>query len=44
MDATYGLLKDTSTAIIEIAQASGLTLVPTELRNPLYTTTYGVGK
>ncbi|HBE9436687.1 glycerate kinase [Clostridioides difficile] len=44
VDATYGLLKDTSTAIIEIAQASGLTLVPTELRNPLYTTTYGVGE
>ncbi|EGT2201300.1 glycerate kinase [Clostridioides difficile] len=42
--ATYGLLKNTSTAIIEIAQASGLTLVPTELRNPLYTTTYGVGE
>lgn len=44
VNATYGLLKDTSTAIIEIAQASGLTLVPTELRNPLYTTTYGVGE
>ncbi len=44
VDATYGLLKNTSTAIIEIAQASGLTLVPTEPRNPLYTTTYGVGE
>lgn len=44
VDATYGLLKNTSTAIIEIAQASGLTLVPIELRNPLYTTTYGVGE
>ncbi|AXU29137.1 TPA: glycerate kinase [Clostridioides difficile] len=44
VDATYGLLKNTSTAIIEIAQASGLTLVPNELRNPLYTTTYGVGE
>ncbi|HBE9535789.1 TPA: glycerate kinase [Clostridioides difficile] len=44
VDVTYGLLKNTSTAIIEIAQASGLTLVPTELRNPLYTTTYGVGE
>ncbi|MCC0782794.1 glycerate kinase [Clostridioides sp. ES-S-0108-01] len=44
VNATYGLLKDTNTAIIEIAQASGLTLVPTELRNPLYTTTYGVGE
>lgn len=44
VNATYGLLKNTNTAIIEIAQASGLTLVPTELRNPLYTTTYGVGE
>lgn len=44
VNATYGLLKETNTAIIEIAQASGLTLVPIELRNPLYTTTYGVGE
>ncbi|NMS90663.1 glycerate kinase [Clostridioides difficile] len=44
VNATYGLLKDTNTVIIEIAQASGLTLVPTEFRNPLYTTTYGVGE
>ncbi|MGX9755369.1 glycerate kinase [Clostridioides difficile] len=44
VNATYGLLKSTNTAIIEMAQASGLTLVPTELRNPLNTTTYGVGE
>ncbi|MCC0706426.1 glycerate kinase [Clostridioides sp. ES-S-0190-01] len=44
VNATYGLLKSTNTAIIEMAQASGLTLVPTELRNPLSTTTYGVGE
>lgn len=44
VNATYGLLKGTNTAIIEMAQASGLTLVPTEFRNPLYTTTYGVGE
>lgn len=44
VSATYGLLKGTNTAIIEMAQASGLTLVPTEFRNPLYTTTYGVGE
>ena len=42
--AKYGILKDTNTAIIEMAQASGLPLVPTELRNPLNTTTYGVGE
>ena len=44
LNATYGILKETNTAIIEMAQASGLPLVPTELRNPLNTTTYGVGE
>lgn len=44
VDATYGILKDTNTAIIEMAQASGLPLVPQDLRNPLNTTTYGVGE
>lgn|GEM_PF-7104682 len=32
------------TAIIEMAGATGITLVPAEKRNPLYTTTYGVGE
>lgn len=32
------------TAIIEMAQAAGLPLVPEDRRNPLYTTTYGVGE
>lgn len=32
------------TAIIEMAQAAGLPLVPEEKRNPLHTTTYGVGE
>lgn len=44
VNATYGILKETNTAIIEMAQASGLPLVPVELRNPLNTTTYGVGE
>lgn len=44
VNATYGILKETNTAIIEMAQASGLPLVPGELRNPLNTTTYGVGE
>lgn len=44
LEATYGILKDSNTAIIEMAQASGLPLVPRELRNPLNTTTYGVGE
>ncbi|WP_346939570.1 glycerate kinase [uncultured Clostridium sp.] len=44
VDAKYGILKDTNTAILEMAQASGFALVPSELRNPLKTTTYGVGE
>lgn len=44
VNAKYGILKDTNTAIIEMAQASGLPLVPTQLRNPLNTNTYGVGE
>lgn len=44
VNAIYGILKETNTAIIEMAQASGLPLVPGELRNPLNTTTYGVGE
>lgn len=42
--ATYGILKEQNTAIIEMAQASGLPLVPVQKRNPLNTTTYGVGE
>lgn len=44
IEAQYGILDDGKTAIIEMAQASGLPLVPKEKRNPLYTTTYGVGE
>ncbi|MBQ9027681.1 MAG: glycerate kinase [Lachnospiraceae bacterium] len=41
--AYYGRLSDTE-AILEMAQASGLPMVPEELRNPLNTTTYGTGE
>ncbi len=40
----FGILKDNKTAIIEMASASGLFLIPKGERNPLYTTTYGTGK
>ena len=40
--ASYGIAG--STAVIEMAAASGLTLVPEEKRNPLITTTYGTGE
>ena len=38
----YGIVK--TTAIIETADAAGITLVPVDKRNPLYTTTYGLGE
>jgi glycerate kinase len=44
IEAQYGILGDGVTAVIEMAQASGLPLVPVDKRNPLYTTTFGVGE
>ena len=40
----YGLLRKTNTAVIEMASAAGITLVPCEKKNPLLATTYGVGE
>ena len=41
--AVYGKINEDS-AIIEMAAASGLPMVPENLRNPLNTTTYGTGE
>lgn len=41
--AVYGILPD-KTAVIEMAEAAGLPLVPVDKRNPMETTTYGVGE
>lgn len=41
---TYGLIESEKKAIIEMSGAAGITLIPDEKRNPLYTTTYGVGE
>jgi glycerate kinase len=38
------LADDPATAIVEMAQAAGLPLVPSEQRDPLRTTTFGVGE
>lgn len=43
VEATYGILPD-HTAVIEMAEAAGLPLVSAEKRNPMITTTYGVGE
>ena len=42
--ADYGLIVHSRTAIIEISAAAGITLVPDDKRNPMHTTTYGVGE
>lgn len=42
--ARYGLLADGESAVIEMAEASGLPLVKPGKRNPLKATTYGTGE
>ncbi|MBQ4558915.1 MAG: glycerate kinase [Tyzzerella sp.] len=42
--AKYAVIDNGDTAIIEMAQASGLPMVPVEERNPLLATTYGTGQ
>ncbi|WP_330925954.1 glycerate kinase [Candidatus Sororendozoicomonas aggregata] len=42
--ASFGLLGDGETAVIEMAKASGIELIGPEERNPLYTTTLGTGQ
>lgn len=44
VECQYGIIADSKTAIIEMAGAAGITLVPEELRNPMNTTSYGVGE
>ncbi|HHT90827.1 MAG: glycerate kinase [Limnochordia bacterium] len=44
VQATMGLMGGAQTAVIEMAQASGLTLIPESERNPLVTTTFGTGE
>ncbi|MEC1407679.1 glycerate kinase [Bacillus halotolerans] len=42
--AFFGIMGDEKTAVIEMAAASGLHLVPAETRNPLVTSTRGTGE
>ncbi len=46
INASYGtaVINGRKTAIIEMAQASGLTLLSPDERNPLHTSTYGTGE
>ncbi|MGL5053830.1 MAG: glycerate kinase, partial [Cetobacterium sp.] len=43
IEATYGIMGD-ETAVIEMAEASGLPLLSLERRNPMKATTYGTGE
>ena len=42
--ARYAICKESMTAIIDLAEASGLTLIENKFRNPLHTSTYGTGE
>src|SRR5713101_6952811 len=42
--ATYGLIDGGRTGVVEIASASGLTLIPVERRDPRRASTYGFGQ
>lgn len=42
--AKYGIIESSATAVMEMSQAAGITLIPKAERNPLFTTTYGVGE
>ena len=44
VDAEFGMLGDGRTAVIEMSAAAGLALLAPPDRNPLYTTTFGVGQ
>ncbi len=44
VQAQYGIIDGGTTAVMEMAAAAGLPLVPDGSRDPLITTTYGVGE
>ena len=44
LEAQWGVMGDGNTAVIEMARASGLALVPQRRRNPRITTTVGTGE
>ncbi len=44
VEAAYGIIEETKTAIMEMSAAAGITLVGEQERNPLNTTTFGVGE
>src|SRR2546422_7245476 len=44
VQAVFGLIDEGRTGVVELASASGLTLIPLERRDPRKTSTYGFGQ
>lgn len=44
VECSYGIIEKSGTAVMEMSGAAGITLISEEERNPLFTTTYGVGE
>lgn len=44
VEALYGISSNGEIGILEMASASGIDLVPLDMRNPMITTTYGTGE
>ena len=44
VNAQYGILEDGRTAVMEMSAAAGITLIDAKDRNPMNTTTFGVGE
>ncbi|MCR5755900.1 MAG: glycerate kinase [Acetatifactor sp.] len=44
VNAQYCIISEKKTAVMEMSQAAGLTLLKENERNPIYTTTFGVGE
>ncbi len=44
IEASYGFISHTKTAVIEMSAAAGITLISENERNPMNTTTFGVGE
>lgn len=44
INSRYGILPDSKTAVIEIAKTTALSKIPNSLRNPMNTSTFGMGE
>lgn len=44
VDTVIGLIRQATTAVVELAKIAGFSMVPPNKRNPLVTTTYGIGE